>query len=426
MKFSDYLAGKDKGDILPYIEYKAATSGITFQEAASRSLARVFSQIDSGDNVIVILTAFRHERDITQNRELNRQLGSQIRQLGWGYTPVLGGYLEEGPEGQQRVHEESLFVNAKGDRGQVIPRVLELIGQYQQESALVKFPNDEQAYLLFANGETAPVGKWHADPKLMAQYYTRMRKGPEGRQFTFEAAGDNSVMTRMAMHYWNKTRTLSEHGYARVGRMLRGFVPNVKTVGIITGENPQSTPASPQSNNQANERLEKELRLRNLGFTKVKGQYGSLENSYLVPNIRKDELLSLGQQFEQTSVIYGERTETEKDGKKYDGMVFQMVFTDHRFGQVDSERRMFINVQDAEDFFSMVKGRKFRIPFYDDEYENAEFTPQSGMVQKTPSLPESVVNEANWSVERSLSENITGHGRWLERGHIKTLLKRAT
>lgn len=204
--------------------------------------------------------------------------------------------------------------------------------------------------------------------------------------------------------------------------MMRGFVPNVRTVGIITAENPNSVQADPQFNAEANAKLEKQLRTMNLGFQKIRGKYGNTENPFFVPNITKDELLQLGRECQQTSVIYGEKTGNTRDGKTYDGMVFQMIFTDHRFGQVDSERKIFVNVQDRQDYYSEIKGRKFVIPFYDDEFAGAEFGPRTGVVQgKT--LPESVVTEANWSVDKSLAPATTPMGRWVERGHIKKLLQ---
>lgn len=180
-----------------YIEFKAEQEGISFNEAAERSMARLYGQIHN--KAVVIVTAFRSERSLAENRAMNRSLANDLRSLHWGYTPVLGGFVEKTAEGEKRVHEESFFVNATGDYGSIVATVRKLLEKYEQEAALVKLPEQPDAVLLWANGTTSPVGQWHADPDQMAQYYTRMRSGPAGRQFKFEAAGDDSMMTRYAV-----------------------------------------------------------------------------------------------------------------------------------------------------------------------------------------------------------------------------------
>ena len=206
MSFQDFLASHEECDITRYIEYKASEQNVSLDEAAGRSLGKLFTKIQVSSNPLVIITAFRNERSLSDNRNLNRQLAADIRQLGWGYTPVLGGFLEKvDSEGQQkeiRVHEESFFVNATGSPQQVMSQVVNLLNKYQQEAALIKLPDNDQVLLLSANGATMPIGIWHADPQLMATYYTRMRKGPPNRQFTFEAAGDDSRMTRMIVDFY--------------------------------------------------------------------------------------------------------------------------------------------------------------------------------------------------------------------------------
>ena len=97
-------------------------------------------------------------------------------------------------------------MNASGDARQVTARVISLLGKYQQEAALVKFAGSETASLLYPNGQTVEVGRWQGDPKLMATYYTRMRKGPADRQFAFEAAVDESNMTRMAVDRYFRSK----------------------------------------------------------------------------------------------------------------------------------------------------------------------------------------------------------------------------
>lgn len=193
----------DDDNIGNFIKYKAKATGISISEAAERSLGRIRAHVE-GDKTIVIITAFRSERSLKENRNLNRLLASDIRSLNWGYIPVLGGFIEDTAEGKKRVQEESFFVSIPSELGNVTPKVLELLNKYQQEAALLKFSN-EDAYLLFSDGNKTPVGKWYPDPAQIAPYYTLMRNGPRNRQFKFEATGDDSVVTRWAVYsYLNK------------------------------------------------------------------------------------------------------------------------------------------------------------------------------------------------------------------------------
>ena len=190
-----------------FLHMKAHEWNVSLDEAANRSMARLYNHINNDEKGVIILTAFRHENDLKTNRQLNVSLSSDIRSLGWGYTPVIGGFVEKGEGGKDvHVQEESLFVTVGlSDPKQIMSKVLDLLKKYQQQAALVKLPGESVAFLLWDNGTTTPAGQWHADPKQMAQYYTQMRNGPAGRQFKFEAAGDDSVMTRLAVEHYFKS-----------------------------------------------------------------------------------------------------------------------------------------------------------------------------------------------------------------------------
>ena len=86
-----------------------------------------------------------------------------------------------------------------------------LVGKYDQETALVKFPKDVLAYKIYSTGELEPLGTWSMDK--LSQYYTMMRKGPPGRRFTFEAAGDMSRMTLWTMATYGKNPIVTIDDY---------------------------------------------------------------------------------------------------------------------------------------------------------------------------------------------------------------------
>ena len=208
---------------------------------------------------------------------------------------------------------------------------------------------------------------------------------------------------------------VNESGYSRVANIMRGLVPSVKTFSILTAENPNGIEQDKDNNRIKNQELEKRLRSMNLGFIKVKGQYGSEENSFFIPNITKDEALSLGKMFSQESIIYGEKT-TEGE---YDTMTIQMIYTDERFGDISGERKVFINMNNADDYYSKVKGRKFQIPFFDEDFENANWDYKSGAINKNIIKDETISNELNEYVNKILNENRSTKSTVLKKKMLK-------
>ena len=225
-------------------------------------------------------------------------------------------------------------------------------------------------------------------------------------------------MSKEMRKYINEVKNLNESGWARMIRTLRGFTPSIKTMGIITAENPHGETADPAFNKEMNEKLEKRLRELNLGFIKIKGKYGNPENPFFVPNITKNELLSLGAEFEQKDVIFGEKiNEPNKDGIR-----FSMIYSDHRAGEVIAQRDVFVRKDGGNDYYSEIKGRKFQIPFFDDDMEDAEFESGSGILRKS-NVSEEIQKKLNETVDEILKPNKTEKSKWVDRGYIKNILK---
>jgi hypothetical protein len=162
-------------------------------------------------------------------------------------------------------------------------------------------------------------------------------------------------------------KKVNESKYSSVANILRGGIrKSIKTISILTGENPYGEKADKQYNKEANEKLEDVLISGRYGYRKVKGSYGSLENSYIVNNISLDSAIYLGEKFKQDSIVYGEVVGSDND-EVY--MTFKMVGTDpdklHEYKKVIGSTNVFVSRDNAEDFYSEVGGRKFVLPFYD-------------------------------------------------------------
>lgn len=203
MNFTEYVINK-ANNIWRYIEYKASQDDVSLDEAARRSLSRAWQLSNDPSVNIAIITAFRGENDLPTNLSRNVQLSLDIRQAGYGFIPVAGGFVERIRDGQgketgeeQKVEENSFFISSQDPPEQFKKTILELVNKYNQEAALVRYVGEEDAHLLNANGSQFKVGKWAIDK--LADYYTRMVKGPPDREFVFEAAGDDSVMTQYAV-----------------------------------------------------------------------------------------------------------------------------------------------------------------------------------------------------------------------------------
>lgn len=222
----------------------------------------------------------------------------------------------------------------------------------------------------------------------------------------------------------NNNNLINETTYSRVVQILRGVVPSIRSVGILTAENPDGNQETPEFNKRANKELIDDLMKMHLGFHAIKGKYGVEENSFLVPNIRYDEVLELGRKYDQESVIFGEKTYMEKDGETYTGMVFRLILCET--GEIDSERSVFINDNDLDDFYSEVKGRKFVIPFFDmpgKDYSNATWHDDlRGKIAGVEDVPPNLQERIDISLRRIFSDNPSKKSLWLHRNVIHKIV----
>lgn len=172
---------------------------------------------------------------------------------------------------------------------------------------------------------------------------------------------------------------ITEAGFSKVAQTLRGIVPNIKTIAIITAENPQGKEYPSNINKQRNNELKKDiaggntrlggyLRSGFYGYRQIKGQYGNLENPFIINNISREEAVRLGEKYDQDTIIFAEvRQQPEGEGVE---MFFELVkTTGEEKNQTVGTQRVFITLgkegeSEPQDFYSEVKGRKFIIPFY--------------------------------------------------------------
>lgn len=220
---------------------------------------------------------------------------------------------------------------------------------------------------------------------------------------------------------------IEESKFSRVATVMRGLVPAIKTMAILTAENPYGEKATPEENKKRNAKLEMDLSNGQYGYRKVLGKYGHPEKSFIVNNITLEEALRLGEKYEQESIVFGKR---EEEGD-YVGMKFNLIYsTGEKKGQSDGEMNIFVHINDADDYYTKYKGRKFSIPFfgitemiddmkkktksYDDtKWDGGTVTPSDISIED--------IEEVNKLQESALST--TGSSSYIWRGKLRKKLR---
>lgn len=211
---------------------------------------------------------------------------------------------------------------------------------------------------------------------------------------------------------------ITENKFSKTMRTLRGLEKNIHTVAIISPENPCGEMLDKAENKERREKFEQDLKNSAYSYRKVMGKYGVEENSYIINNISKEDAIRLGGYYEQDTIIYGERTEN--------GMKFQMIQSNKCketdvIGYVTQERNVYSRIDKNDpDNYTELKGRRFRIPFYDDDAENWDWV--GGKIDKL-NLTNEDQEKLDYLIAESLNENKVPRYRLNARADIKRLIK---
>jgi hypothetical protein len=165
----------------------------------------------------------------------------------------------------------------------------------------------------------------------------------------------------------NSKNLIKESGFSRVRQIMLGQIPSIETLGILTAENPMGKPHSKAENELRNKELMTDIRSMNYGPIPLQGRFGGPESSLLIPNMSRDEAIKLGNKHQQEAVIWGQRI---SDQFSDPFLKFEYIEGDETI-QTRSVSLGGDDAQAREDYFSAKKGRKFYIPFFDDEFEGA-------------------------------------------------------
>ena len=193
------------------------------------------------------------------------------------------------------------------------------------------------------------------------------------------------------------------------------------TIAIMTANNPLKTKLGAYDNNMLNSKLGADIKNKGCRYRKVKGKYGSKENSYMIMGISLEEAKELAAKYCQESFIFADikKRKGAKNRRSNLDYQFWQLGSDYyqscleefvslnedlgveakrsdddsimsvkipgdadvedciEFPKVDPEEYKIVSLRDTTkykkddmDFFSQFKDYKFEIPFFDDEGED--------------------------------------------------------
>lgn len=128
----------------------------------------------------VIISASRGDKTPYENNRRFDELKGKVWSLGYSYVPVFGGYKEDD---FGEVFEKSLFVLPKNKRSDTIDLekffsdMKELGKEYEQDSILVKYPDENPRYFELSTGKLGvPFDGELLLNDVTQQYFTALKK----------------------------------------------------------------------------------------------------------------------------------------------------------------------------------------------------------------------------------------------------------
>lgn len=173
----------------------------SMQHLSEASLGRIYQHTKNRN--LGIITAFRNEYTLPENRQRNQELIQKIRDAGYGFNKIKGRFIENyGTPDARPVDEESFLVFGKegDDSGQLLSDLKRLGTEYDQESILHKTHDSDVAKLHGTKdpgfpglNNTFDLGTWH--PDRVGEFHSVLRDPKVGtsmmdgakRTFTFES-----------------------------------------------------------------------------------------------------------------------------------------------------------------------------------------------------------------------------------------------
>jgi hypothetical protein len=165
---------------------------LNIQRIDETTLNRVFTK--HFQDGFIIITSYRFDKDKKTNETDFKELKNLIKQNGYGFIPVYGGFIEKSKNNDitKEVYEPALIVPNQhlasiklySDSENLKNLGIELCKKFNQDAVLYKpKENDEIAYFLDKNGNIINKFNSKVINDLSREYFTKLKNG-NGR-FTF-------------------------------------------------------------------------------------------------------------------------------------------------------------------------------------------------------------------------------------------------
>ena len=154
-----------------------------------------------------------------------------------------------------------------------------------------------------------------------------------------------------------------EANFSKTMKILRGDVPHVNTVAIITAHNPMAQRLSQNKNKELNRKLKAELKEFNYnpihvsGGLKGKFEVPALEDTFLIPHIDIKSAKGFAKKYGQMAFIFGRKKTHKERGDYIKFEWWERKNIDGEFSKTQ-ERNVVVSGEDAQsktDLFSGVK-----------------------------------------------------------------------
>jgi hypothetical protein len=198
--------------------------------AARRSFGRSVGKFGpQATKPTAILTAFRAERSLADNRAANTALANDLQQLNLGFYPVHGMGQEDVPAlfGMVKIiqpsSEESFVVQARGDMPEDAfeATIQSLLQKYGQFGALMKLPSMPQAFLLRSDGGRENKGSEVGARTAGDDYYSQLHGGPRADMTMlspWEIQGERNPIKRVINRWTGRSAMNRPADGSRIGR----------------------------------------------------------------------------------------------------------------------------------------------------------------------------------------------------------------
>lgn len=193
-----------------------------------------------------------------------------------------------------------------------------------------------------------------------------------------------------------------------VQKSVLGELDNVRTLCIMSPQNPLGNKDTNRNNRANKKKFEKYLKDGFYAFHKVLEKYGQYEDSYFVYNISLNDAKQLNLEYMQDSFIFMENNKRN------------LVFSAYKYRDVNGEKFYehtgtvsghITNRKDTTDLFTKIgKKFKFGIPF-----DSSVFEDIVTFVDNYNSILENNRNDYSTLLDEILDDTKTGHAKYTRR-----------